>query len=398
MPSLRPSLTHNLLIYNRFHTPCCSNRSPRLGTISYNQCVKWRFAICIFTVLAAVGCSIFNPDEERERHGCRTTEISNQLERVFYWGTEDWLTIHPNKGYTWIGIDEPTWIDPSTIVVFTGTYVGDDWVRGLFKIQIDDQTLAYEDYEAFAFPFCIASVSYHRTSGRLLVIYNDGGPVAGSVSLSGGKVIVDTELVGPDWAPRGVSGCGTSEDIIFYGRNPNDGVWGFFRRKWSGAQATDSLLLPIVLTEDSMQKFAVDNEGEFLYFGQTGEPPDDFLMRIMKLDLSQPGALLDTLLTRPRGYAVSMRPNPQDNDLLLVQYYFIGGAHDFPDGKVLLLNTETLGVKDFNVRTQESLCQFTTNDNVSWSPDGNNFAFSAGAFDGEGGSHPRELWVYRDAR
>lgn len=32
----------------------------------------------------------------------------------------------------------------------------------------------------------------------------------------------------------------------------------------------------------------------------------------------------------------------------------------------------------------------------SWSPDGKHFAFSAGAFDGEGGIYHLELWIYEN--
>jgi hypothetical protein len=355
---------------------------------------KLRVAVCLCAALTSLSCGVVGTDDG----SCREVEINQQLKRVFYWGTTDWINVTPNKGETMVGIDEPTWLDPATILVFTGTWVGDDWVRGLFKIHIDDQTLSYASYEVFEFDYCVYSLSYQPGSGRLMIVYYDGAPTAASVSLSDGVVAIQQELVGPAWQPLGISGCGPSEDVVYYGRRPVDGVWGFFRRTWSGDQSADSLLLAIAQGEDAMQKFAVDDAGRFLYFGTTGQAEGDYNMRILRLDLALAGATPDTLLTRRFGVTTSLRPNPADDRLLLVQYAFTGSAHEPPDGKVLLLNTETLSARGLNVRTHKSSCRFTSNENVSWSPDGHHFAFSADAWNGEGGYYPRELWVYRNVR
>jgi hypothetical protein len=47
------------------------------------------------------------------------------------------------------------------------------------------------------------------------------------------------------------------------------------------------------------------------------------------------------------------------------------------------------------VRTKTWDCRFIVNDHASWSPDGTDFAFAAGSFDGEGGRDPLTLWIYR---
>jgi hypothetical protein len=378
------------------HMASGTRQSAELG---YAHVMKTQLAICLCVLLACVSCGIFDSDDDDGSSGCRKVTINKQLKHVFYWGTTDGINMVPNVGYTSGGIDEPTWIDPATILVFTGTFVGDDFARGLFKINIDEQTLSYKDYEVFEFPFYIYSIAYQADTGRLLIVYYDGNPIVAEVSLSGGKVVIEGELVGSEWSPLGVSPCGASEDIVFYGRRPDDGVWGYFRRTWSGSQATDSLLLNFThnSSDDAMQKFAVDDAGAFLYFGSTTLTREDFNMRVLRLNL-QTNAPLDTILTRSRGSAISLRPNPQDSDLLLVQYFFFGGGHDYPDGKVLLLDMQTGATKSFNVRTHEALCRFTSNENVFWSPDGLHFVFSADAFDGEGGYYQRELWVYRNAR
>jgi hypothetical protein len=79
-------------------------------------------------------CGIFDSDGDDRRQGCDRATISNHLKQVFYWGTTNGLDMVPNDGRTRGDLFEPTWVDPASIVVFSGAEIDNVSRRRLFRI------------------------------------------------------------------------------------------------------------------------------------------------------------------------------------------------------------------------------------------------------------------------
>jgi hypothetical protein len=270
----------------------------------------------------------------------------------------------------------PTWVDSTSILVYTGFYIDGTWVRGLFKISIEAETLTYRGYEPYAFDNDVYAIEVNRSTGELFVRYDYGGFRVARVRLENERTIVEEELVAPAWKASGIAAWPRRNGIVFYGKDPFDDRKGFY---WSRGEAlSDSLLLSANVRFSASQQWAIDAEGRNLYFFVVSE---DWVGHLVRTDLTAEQKTLDTLLTRDCGLCVTYcRAHPMDRDVTLFQLR--RGGHD----EVSLLNANTGSARRLNLGTSDEPCSYTITECASWSPDGRHVAFSARRQTGQSGA------------
>jgi hypothetical protein len=372
----------------RAPTIFCSQR------VSYSPPrVIWRNLFYTFVLVATVSCQ--NADGQRSSTtGCPRVEINPQLSHVLYWGYTGPRERKPNEGIPFSDVGPPVWVAPDKILVLTGTLINGVSIRGIFEVIIDPRSRQFQGFNAFHFPYFIDALKCDFERDRIMIVYrDDAGSVAASVVLRDGWTIVDEELVGRDWNPLGVLNWPKHEGVVFYGGDNAARQWGFYWRRKSGYGVTvDSLLCPAILPTHAARNFSIDVDGGALYFGMMTDYGETTFYR---LQIPPQDETPEPIATR-NGDNVSVVCHPSDPSLLLLSYQFGGDSRHLPSGYIELVSKDGSNVKNLNIRTYGSLCQFTRIGNLSWAPNGRDFAFTEGAFGGEGDIFPYELWIYVD--
>jgi hypothetical protein len=94
-----------------------------------------------------------------------------------------------------------------------------------------------------------------------------------------------------------------------------------------------------------------------------------------------------------RGSFVSLDVNPIDGRVLIDRYLV-----EPPGSRFVLVDPDGGNATTVDVRTHESSCHFVLALDPSWDPSGSVFAFSGGAFTGEGVKYPMALWLSRSGQ
>jgi hypothetical protein len=358
---------------------------------------KQIFLLQIFSfglVAVMLGCGLYDPDEHPPG---KTVPLNPKLKRVLYIGNVDPKNTLPNQGQPFGHVQLSVWISPYRLYVYTGEVKNEVVRRGLFEIEIDENTKAFKSYAVFEFPYYIRSAGFDRSTNKVFIIYADRTQTkAAYVSFSNNYTIIDEELVGAEWSPWGMAAWEGKPGIIFYGENPGNGKKGFYWRYHHGQSSVkDSLLYAIALDQFSAAEFSTSNDGHYLFFGMNVGSQDDRRAQFLKLDITRP-AQNPVVIAERRGGYLAIRANPVDTQLALLNYVFGGDEVNPPQAHLELLNVTTLRGVDLDVRTLSSLSWFILNQDPFWSPDGKHFAFCAGGATGEAAKYPLELWVYEN--
>lgn len=335
---------------------------------------------------------------------CDTTEPGNdnfelnpKLHSVFYWGYQ-----YPGPRVPNIGLNEgppiqnPTWASDKTIY-FTTTHLDENDIlqKGIFKIEINpnDYSLVNNEYHIYEYEHDILDMSYiNSTDEFLLLVSKDGNSEAVIVQIEEDNLVEKEVLVDNSWNVEGITVWYKGEGFIFYGRNPQTGISGFYGLvKDSNATYQKELIYSIEDPGLNRQSFITSYDGKTFYFGLNDSRKYYGAMQLLKLSLREEGAMPIVVLERKGGY-IDVAQNPIDQLLFLVNFY---NANE-PQGHIELFNSVTLHSIDLKVRTHSSRMRFILSEHPSWSPNGEHFAFSAGAFDGEGGIYHLELWIYEN--
>ncbi|MFO7916337.1 MAG: hypothetical protein R6U43_11695 [Candidatus Krumholzibacteriales bacterium] len=300
-----------------------------------------------------------------------------------------------NKGQPVSYLENPVWVEPGKLYTTTVTYLDGQYFSGIFEVNFESNSFEYQSYSTFNFPHCIGSLRLDSQNDRLLITYSaDGAQKAARIILSDERTIIDEELVGENWSPQSIASWPGKEGIIFYGTNPETGISGFYWRYADSTQAiADSLLYAINLESSTENQFSLSHDGSLMFMGLCSGRGPHAITRYLKLNLESSDN--DPIVIAERkGEFISLSAHPKNRELLLISYFSYEGTST--GGHIEILNFNTQESKDLDVRTHKSLCRFIYNGDFSFSPSGDNFVFSAGAFTGEGDVYPFELWIYNN--
>lgn len=341
-------------------------------------------------------CSLFDNDDS---YPCKEISISTKLTRVLYWGEVDPENWKPNQGIPISSIRYPVWISQNKLLVSTGTLTSGQIIEGIFEIEIDPANFQFVKYTPYEFSNSIWTIRYDRNQSRPMIIYIDelSQSHAAYVSFSDNQTFIDDEIIGKDWDPQALLCWPGKSGIVFYGKNPDDGVRGFY---WHYQDSTgteqDSLLYRLSINRWTARGSSISNDGKYLFFGIVEGPLFSMKTLVFKLDISQPNQNPTVILER-KGEFIFVSPNPIDSDQLLINYHFRGSGGNPPRGHIELINLKNSEAIDLNVRTTKYSCLYITSHTISWSADGLNFAFSSYEINNYGLiASPLELWVYHD--
>jgi hypothetical protein len=341
---------------------------------------------CAALLLCSLGCDPMGRDDE-----CKNLPVNAQLVGLFYWG--DWSI--PNRGYTLGGVANPVWAEPGRIFVSTGYLRELTLVEGIFAIDFladRSQNFPYRNFSAHESSYHFWTLEYDAARGRILFIALDPeGPWVGSLVFQDPSS--ETRLVGPESQPWGVAAWPGRPGIVFYGTDPQSGVAGFY---WHAPEVRgtrpDSLLYAVTLSRSSARGMAIDCDGQMLFFAISGS-----VTRFMQFDLQHPSEG-PVVLAERRGSGGAIHTNPRHFNLVLLEYAFPGDATIPPQDHIELFDVLSLQARDLDVRTNGSSCNFSVSDHASWSPDGDDFAYTSGHWNGEGGHSQMTLYICKQPR
>lgn len=342
---------------------------------------------CALFLLLLFGCDSTEPVDEN-------FELNPKLHSVFYWGYSGPGDKAPNVGQS-VGppILNAIW-KSSDQINFTTTFLDENDIlrKGIFEIKIRDYfSLVNNEYHIYEYEYEILDMSYvGSTNEFLLLVYKDGSFEAITAKLQADKVVEEKVLVDNSWDVEGITIWNKEDGFIFYGRNPQTSIAGFYGLTNNSAEV--ELIYSIEDTGVDGVNFITSYDGKTLYFGlNTSSQKYYGSMQLLKLSLIEEGAMPVVIFEREGGY-IDIAQNPIDQSLFLINYYD-GYA---PQGHIELFNSATSESIDLDVRTITSKYVFITNESPSWSPDGNHFVFSAGGFSGEGATYYPDLWIYKN--
>ena len=312
--------------------------------------------------------------------------LDPSLQRIFFWGEFS----RPNAGYPTVSLYNPTWIDTSSILAFTGERFGLDSVLvGLFEFKFDPKSLEYLSHAGYRFDRHVWTIGFDYTSGRALVVSvaDDDVPRVSAVTLDNAEV--REEIVVPsEWSPWGVATSRSFPGIVFYGEDPATRIAGFYvHRVTPSAGARDSLLLQRSLTRDDARGLSLSADGTKLFFLE-GDSNVMFYSYDLLADRSVP-----QVIAQRAGGIGNTAPHPLDPDLLLINYTFPGDAHRAPGTHVELVRLSTQTATELDIRTGMFEGDFSLADHPCWRPDGQGFCFAGRYFNGEAaGGTAWSLW------
>ena len=355
------------------------------------------FRNCFGMISFALFClTVFSCDTTEP--GDYKVDLNPKLHSVFYWGYSGPGEQTPNVGQS-VGppILNATWTH-ANIITFTTSFLDESDIlrKGIFEIEInpDDYSLVNNEYHIYEYGHDILEMSYiNSTDEFLLLVYKDGNTEALTARLEGDNIIEKEVLVDNSWSVEGIKIWNKEAIFIFYGRNPQTGIAGFyFLVKDSNNTYQKELIYAIEDPGLDRINFITSYDGKTLYFGLNENSKNYYgTMQLLKLSLTEEGAMPIVILERKGGY-IDVAQNPMDQSLLLVNYY----NGNEPQGHIELFNSVTYESIDLNVRTITSKYYFITNKHPSWSPNGKHFTFSAGGFSGEGDTYYPDLWIYEN--
>ena len=340
-------------------------------------------------------------------YGCDTTdsnddnyELNPKLYPVFYWGYSGPGVKVPNTGQS-VGppILNAAWTHHDLITFTTSFLDENDAVRkGVFEININPDTysLVNNEYHIYEYEPDIQDMNYIPASGDYLMLVSDNGTLrAVRAALAGDNVVEKEILVDDEWSIEGITIWYGKDGFIFYGINPETGISGFYSLIWNSSSGyAKELIYSIEDPGLNTLSFITSMDGNYLYFGLNGST-DIGNMQLLRLTLNGENKQAEVVLER-NGSFIYAAQNPINQSLFLINYYFGGDAYDDPKGHIELYNSLTSESIDLDVRTISSKYYMIINEHPGWSPDGNNFVFSAGGFSGEGDTYMPDLWIYEN--
>jgi hypothetical protein len=354
-----------------------------------------RIVVLLSLVLLVGSCGLLDDDDGEFPP---PFDINPKLERFFYWGYVGIGQWEPNRGLPIGDVRNPIWTEPDRIMAVTATRVGGGSIQGIFELFLAPDSLDFQRYVGYEFPFYVWSLGYDTNRRKPMIIYVDETSrlVAADVSLTAGEVVIDTELVEPEWVPQELCCWHGRPGVVFYGRNPTSGVAGFYwRHETEDGERTDELLYQVTIDLGSAQGLSISADGGFLLFGAVRGQYNNAQSSIYRLTLAE-GSSEPVVIAQRKGALVSLRSHPVDPAVLLVNYRFLGDSSGPPQDHVELLDVESLASVDLNMRTSPSPYVNVGNGLPDWSPNGRDIVFSAWETDGLGTqTSPKELWLYK---
>jgi hypothetical protein len=340
--------------------------------------------------------------------GCGTTEptdddfkLNPKLHSVFYWGIQGTGPRLPNVGVSeGPPILNPLWVNNKLFFITSHLDENDILRRGIFEIEISpvDFTPINNEYKVYDYDYVILKMDFiSSTNEFLMLVSRDNETMAIIGELQENQIIEKENLLSIDWDVKGITIYHGKEGFIFYGRNPQNRIAGFYSLLKTGNGEYQPQLL-YAADDPGINKlnFVSSLDGEYLFFGLSESNTNmESNMQLLKLSLNQNEAVPEVIFERKGGF-VYVSQNPLKRELLLINYFFGGDSFIEPQGHIELFNTDTHQSIDLDVRTHATLSRFIINEHPVWSPDGKHFAFSAGAFDGEGGRYDPDLWIYEN--
>lgn len=338
--------------------------------------------------LFLVGCdNVTSPEQE--------TQLNPSLHQVFYWGYSDAATKIPNTGPS-VGPDVlfPCWIIQNQLFFYSSELRNAVSHKGFFLIEIDANDFSYKKHSFYSFESSDVTDIKNIPGTRkfLVTIRQNLNQRIVLVDINGNSLIVNT-LIEDIWKPVSAAALVPGQSIVFYGTDPLDpNIHGFFKAAIQEDKVTSiSLLSKISLGVDEAQSFAVSPDARHIIFGRNDISRTR--VKFNQLGITAEDSTLKVIAER-NGYFRSVAVNPVNQSKLLLNYRFSGDAVNPPQDHIELFDLITFKSTDLDVRTTKFSSRFIVNDNPSWSPDGRHMAFSAGAFDSEGGVYPLELWIF----
>ncbi len=347
----------------------------------------------IFFVLLSCSDNPTKPGDE--------IDLNPKLNSVFYWGIEDPTNLIPNSGLSFgQPVIFPTWVRINKMYFYSAELKNNIWRKGIFEIEINpgDHSTVNNEYLIYEYEHYIVNMFYISATNEFLLLVNkDVGNTAVIAQLDDNNVIEKEILLNNDWEAEGIAYWHQNEGFIFYGRNPQNGIYGFYSLlKNTGNNYQTELIYSTADPGIDKLNFITTYDGENLIFGlNEGDLNSPTSMQLLKLPLIQQNPMPVVIFERNGGY-IYVTQNPVNQELFLINYFYGGDSTNEPQGHIELFNANTIKSIDLNVRTHKALNRFIINDHPDWSPDGKHFAFSAGAFDGEAGIYHLELWVYEN--
>jgi len=332
---------------------------------------------CAWAALAIVcflGCDIISDD-------CDDRPFLPQLKRVMYWGYVSADHWEANQGVEIGNVYHPVWHAEDRIFVHTARVVHGEGAVGIFNVMIDPATWAFRGIRTLASPHVSRDYDYEPSTGDFALTFSFT-PVdiqtiwarAAGDSLEAGATIRDAS-----WYPL----CARFVDadaMVLYAHNPATSINGFYFVSREESDL-DSLLYSVDLSEADARGF--DVTAGTLCFGETdlsGRPKA--VIRVIDIT-SDPNPRYVTTLD---AVFVSACVHPNGTCAIISVY-----DPRRPGNVVGLVDLESGAFTEINIHTRP--CAFPIADYASWNPDGDAFAFSASAFNGEGALYPRQLWV-----
>ncbi|MGE5409527.1 MAG: hypothetical protein ACM3MI_01100 [Clostridiales bacterium] len=351
--------------------------------------------------LALVACMFSSCDKVTSPD--HTITLNSKLHQLFYWGFTDMATTAtraPNIGAS-VGPDVlyPCWINQNQIFFYSAEEKNAVTRKGFFLLNLDPQNFSFKDYSFYPFENDgILDIKNIAGSSKFLVAARQASlQKILLIELNGNGSVSLRELIGDEWKPGSAAIFSSGEEFIFYGTNPQNNVSGFYKAvlQSTGAVSHIDLLYNITLKPNETASFAVTKDNRYLIFGQDDNTRTR--VRFMQLGIDGTDTTLKVIADRGGSFN-SVAADPANPSKLLLNYGFPGNAAAPPQCHIELFDLTTSRSEDLDVRTTKFTSRFIVNENPSFSPDGRHFAFTAGAFDGEGGIYPLELWIYSNVQ
>lgn len=351
---------------------------------------SYRRALCVFLIaslllgLALVWTSCDSPADGEG--GC-SDPISTDLQRIMYWGLVSPTQDEPNKGTPSWNIWEPNWYQQDKILIRSVRLDNNVVIKGIFEVTIDPVTHEFQAVEALAFPYEIRNYDYNPETMQFVVTFsqtaNDYQIVRAQAS-GANLAIIDT-LLDNSWTPLRSRFIGNQPGVIAYAQNPLLDTWGFHFVSESQT-AEDSLIFAVELSLN--EALAFDVQDSVLVFGREASDPkktEVFVLDVGHGDAPRSVGLLE-------GDLVSIAVNLAGT-LAIVSLVAGPGSSSYPNYLAYVIDLSSGRHERLDLKTNP--CGFAAADFASWSPIEMSFAFSGGAFSGEGSLSPRQLWVKR---
>jgi hypothetical protein len=339
---------------------------------------------------ALVGCGIFDGDSN---DGNGQDGLNPALHRAFYWHESNPSQWGPNEGKPIGFVLLPTWVKPDELLVYTAAKLAGEVVSGVYALQIDPATNAYESYRAYAYPRSLWSMSYDYDQHRVVAVDVDSTGTSTSavkLKLEGGSAVIERTIAESAWNPWCI--VVRHDSYVIFGTKPGTSIRGFYQMSKTDA-AGDSLLWAGTLHPWVARAASVTSSGDSLYFPVVEGNAANAVSRILMINLTGPET--DPLvIAEERGIVTCISPHPAIAGVLLVgirEYDSIGAT--IREDHIHVLDLEAGTDRHLDVAT-DPFGRHPRNELPGWNPDGNAIAFPAWTSERFVDS-PSELWIHR---